>query len=84
MSTQSIELSSVPLDFKQLLKTVKQLSTKEKLELESMIWNETGEMDIEISPLHKEIVSGRLQKMNENPSVCRNWEDIERNLRLQL
>jgi hypothetical protein len=83
MSKQSIPLSSVPLDFKQLLKTVRQLSTREKLELESMIWSETGEKEIEISPLHREIVSGRLQKMNENPSACRNWEEIERNLRLQ-
>jgi hypothetical protein len=83
MSTQSIPLSSVPLNFKQLLKIVRHLSTREKLELESMIWNETGEKEIEISPLHKEIVSGRLQKMNENPADCRNWEEIEHNLRLQ-
>jgi hypothetical protein len=63
---------------------VRQLSTKEKLELESMIWNETDEEEIEISSLHKEIVSERLQKMNDNPSDYKSWEEIERNLRLQL
>ncbi|MDR1201262.1 MAG: addiction module protein [Tannerellaceae bacterium] len=84
MGTQPIPLSSAPLNFNQLLKIVRQLSTKEKLELESMIWNETGEKDIDISPLHKEIVSERLQKMSENPSDCRNWEEIECNLRLHL
>jgi hypothetical protein len=55
---------------------VRQLSTKEKLELESMIWNETGEKEIEVSPLHKKIVSERLQKMNENPSDCKNWDSL--------
>jgi hypothetical protein len=45
-----------------------------------MIWNETDEKEIEISPLHKEIVSERLQKMNENPSDCKSWEEIDRNL----
>jgi hypothetical protein len=83
MSTQSIQLNSIPLNFKQLTDIVKRLSTREKLELESVIWNETEETDIEISPVHKKIVSERLQKMNENPSDCKNWKDIERNLRLQ-
>jgi hypothetical protein len=83
MSTQSIQLDSAPLNFKQLTDIVKRLSTREKLKLGSVIWNETGEEDIEISPVHKKIVSERLQKMNENPSECRNWEDIERNLKLQ-
>jgi hypothetical protein len=83
MSTQSIQLDSAPLNFKQLTDIVKRLSTREKLKLESIIWNETGEIDIEISPVHKKIVSERLQKMNENPSECRNWEEIERNLKLQ-
>lgn len=31
-------LSSIPLNFDQLLKIVRQLPTKEKPELESMIW----------------------------------------------
>jgi hypothetical protein len=34
-----------------LLKIVRQLSTKEKLELESMIWNEADEKEIEIPSL---------------------------------
>jgi hypothetical protein len=82
MSTQSIPLSSIPLNFDQLLKIVRQLSTKEKLELESMIWNEADEKEIEIPSLQTVIVTERLQKMNEDPSCCRNWEEIERNLRL--
>jgi hypothetical protein len=45
--------------------------------------NETAKKEIEISPLHKKIVSERLQKMDANPSDCKNWEEIEDNLKLQ-
>jgi len=81
MSMQPIQLN-VPLNFNQLLSLVKQLSPKEKLKLESMIWDETSEKEIEISAVHKQIVSDRLQKMNDKPTECKSWEEIERNLKL--
>ena len=81
MSTQSIQLN-VPLNFNQLLNLVKQLSPKEKLKLESLIWNETETIDIEIPDVQKQIVSERLQKMNKDSAACKSWEEIERNLNL--
>ena len=81
MSMQSTQIN-VPLNFNQLLSLVKQLSPKEKLKLESMIWDETSEKDIEISTVHKQIVSDRLQKMKDNPTECKSWKDIECNLNL--
>ena len=81
MSAQSIQLN-VPLNFNQLLNLVTQLSTKEKLKLESMIWNEAEAADIEIPTVQKQIVSERLQKMNEDSAACKSWEEIEQNLNL--
>jgi Putative addiction module component. len=81
MNSQSVQLN-VPLDFNQLISLVKQLSPREKLKLESLIWSETDEKDIEISTTHKQIVFERLQKMNANSAECKSWEDIERNLNL--
>jgi len=81
MSAELIQLN-IPLNFDQLLELVKQLSPKEKLKLESMIWNETDEENIEISALQKKIVNERLQTMNNNPEDCKNWEEIECNLNI--
>ena len=81
MSTELIQLN-IPLNFDQLLGLVKQLSPKEKLKLESMIWNETDEENIEISAVQKKIVHERLQQMNSNPTDCKSWEEIESNLNL--
>lgn len=81
MNAPSIQLN-VPLSFNQLLDLVKQLSTQDKLRLESLIWHETDEDDIEILPVQKKLVSERLQKMNQNSLNCKSWEDIESNLKL--
>ena len=81
MNTELIQLN-IPLNFEQLLGLVKQLSPKEKLKLESMIWNETDEENIEISTVQKKIVHERLQLMNSNPEDCKSWEEIERSLNL--
>lgn len=45
MSTQYIQLN-VPLSFNQLVDVVQQLSTKEKLQLGSVLWEETKEDEI--------------------------------------
>ena len=81
MNTELIQLN-IPLNFEQLLGLVKQLSPKEKLKLESMIWNETDGENIKISAVHKKIVNERLQLMNNNPSDCKSWKEIESNLNL--
>ena len=52
MNTELIQLN-IPLNFDQLWNLVKQLSPKEKLKLESMIWDGTDEENIEISAVQK-------------------------------
>ena len=81
MNAELLQLN-IPLNFDQLLGLVKQLSPKEKLKLESMIWNETDEENIKISSVQKKIVNDRLQRMNNNPSDCKSWKEIESNLNL--
>jgi Putative addiction module component. len=81
MSTELIQLN-IPLNFDQLLGLVNQLSPKEKIKLESMIWNETDEENIEISAVQQKIVYERLQRMNNNPTDCKSWEEIESRLNL--
>ena len=81
MNAPSIQLNA-PLSFNQLLDLVKQLSIQDKLRLESMIWYETDENDIEILPVQKQLVSERLYQMNQNSQNVKSWEDIERNLKL--
>ena len=81
MSTQHIQLN-VPLSFNQLVDVVQQLSTKEKLQLGSILWDETKEEEIDIPEEHKKIVGQRLKRMEEQPESCLSWEDIERKIKI--
>lgn len=81
MSTQYIKLN-VPLSFNQLVDVVQQLSTKEKLQLGSVLWDETKEEEIDIPEEHKQIVRQRLTRMEEQLESCLLWEDIERKIKL--
>jgi hypothetical protein len=81
MSTQHIQLN-VPLNFNQVIDIVRQLSPKEKLQLSSVLWDETEEKDINIPEEHKQMVRERLQRMEEHPENCLSWEDIERKIKL--
>ena len=81
MSTQHIQLN-VPLSFNQLVEVVQQLSTKEKLQLGRILWDETKEEEIDIPEEHKQIVRQRLTRMEEQPESCLAWEDIERKIKL--
>ena len=81
MSTQYIKLN-VPLSFNQIVEVVQQLSTKEKLQLGSVLWDESKEEEIDIPEEHKQIVSQRLARMEEQPESCLLWEDIERKIKL--
>ena len=38
--------------------------------------------DIIIPEEHKEIVHGRIQRMEEHPESCLSWEDIEQKIKL--
>ncbi len=81
MSTQHIRLN-VPLSFNQLVDVVRQVSPMEKLQLGSVLWDETNEEEIDIPEEHKQIVRDRLIRMEEKPESCLSWEDIERKIKL--
>lgn len=62
----------VDLDFKQLLKVVKQLSPSEKLELNDAIWKD----DIEIPVEHQKIVLSRIEKSKTSPERMLDWDEV--------
>jgi putative addiction module component (TIGR02574 family) len=79
MNTQHINIS---LSFNQVVDIVRQLSPKEKLQLSSVIWDETKDEEIDIPEEHKIVVRQRLERMEEHPESCLTWEDIERKIKL--
>jgi putative addiction module component (TIGR02574 family) len=81
MNIQNIKIH-VPLSFNQIIDIVRQLSPKEKLQLSSVLWDETEEKEIDIPEEHKQIVRQRLKRMEEQPESCLTWEDIERKIKL--
>ena len=62
----------VDVDFKQLLKVVKQLSPSEKLKLNDAIWKD----DIEIPVEHQKIVLERIQKSKISPERMLDWDEV--------
>jgi putative addiction module component (TIGR02574 family) len=79
MHTQHVNIS---LSFNQVVDIVRQLSPKEKLQLSSVIWDETKEEEIDIPEEQKLVVRQRLERMEEHPESCLTWEDIERKIKL--
>ena len=76
MVAQHIQLS-VPLNFKQVIDIVKQLSPKEKQELSEVLWTELNVDDIVIPEEHKQIVRERIRKYEHSSESYLSWEDIE-------
>jgi hypothetical protein len=62
----------VDLDFKELLKVVKQLSPSEKLKLNDVIWKD----DIEIPIEHQKIVLSRIEKSKASPERMLDWDEV--------
>ncbi|MCD0465905.1 addiction module protein [Flavobacterium sp. ENC] len=62
----------VDLDFKELLKVVKQLSPSEKLKLNDEIWKD----DIEIPAEHQKIVLSRIKKSKASPERMLDWDEV--------
>lgn len=61
---------NIDLSFKQLVEAVKQLSPREKLLLNDVLWNESMEIPAE----HQALVLGRIQKAKQNPNRLVDWE----------
>ena len=76
MSTQHIQLN-IPLSFNQVVEIVKQLSPSEKLQLREVLETEKSSDHVVISEEHKEIVSERVKKYENNPDIYLQWNEIE-------
>lgn len=68
---------NIDLSFKQLVDAVKQLSPKEKLLLNDVLWNESMEIPAE----HQALVLGRIQKAKLHPERLLDWDEVSKNLK---
>jgi len=64
---------NIPLNFRQVIDIVKQLSPSEKQQLGEVLWTEQNLDNIVIPEIHKQIVRERIKKHNNYLS----WNDIE-------
>jgi hypothetical protein len=79
MNTQHVQLK-IPLNFRQVVDIVKQLSPSEKQLLSEVLWAEQNMDDTEIPEEHKQIVRERIKKYKNNPGSYLSWDDIERKM----
>jgi len=68
---------NIDLSFKQLVEAVKQLSPREKLLLNDVLWNESMEIPAE----HQVLVLGRIQKAKQNPNRLVDWDEASKSLK---
>jgi len=68
---------NIDLSFKQLVEAVKQLSPREKLLLNDVLWNESMEIPAE----HQALVLGRIQKAKQNPNRLVDWDEASKSLK---
>jgi hypothetical protein len=67
---------NIQVNFQQIVEAVKQLSYKEKLELNGILWED----DIDIPIETQELVLGRLEKGIKNPARLLDWDVVEKSL----
>jgi hypothetical protein len=60
----------------QLVEEVKQLSPKDRLKINDVIWNDNVEIPIE----HQKIVLDRMAKAKANPERLLDWDGVSENL----
>jgi len=67
---------NIQVNFKQILEAVKQLSPKEKLKLNEVIWED----DIDIPIETQKLVLDRLEKGIKNPERLLDWDEVSKSL----
>jgi hypothetical protein len=67
---------NIQVNFQQLIEAVKQLSPKEKLQLNELIWDENTPIPVE----HKQLVMGRAKRAKENPASMLDWDEVAKKL----
>lgn len=63
------------LSFQQLVEAVKKLSSKEKLLLNEIIWD-----DMDIPAEHQSLVLSRIEKAKQNPERLIDWDEFSKTL----
>jgi hypothetical protein len=68
--------TNVKISFQQIIAAVKQLTPKEKLELNQVIWE--GDIDIPIE--HQNLVRARIENAKKNPHTMLDWDEASKTL----
>ncbi len=71
----SIQLN-VNLNFQQLVDTIKQLSPKEKLKINEVLWEENMDIPIE----HQTLVLDRVKSARKDPKKMLDWNEASKKL----
>ncbi|MEY4012050.1 MAG: hypothetical protein RIT22_1174 [Bacteroidota bacterium] len=73
-----METLKIPNQFNlnEILEAIKQLSPKDRLKINDVIWNEETEIPIE----HQKLVLNRIAKSKKNPERLLIWEDVAKDL----
>ncbi len=73
-----METLKIPAQFNlnEILEAIKQLSPKDRLKVNDVIWNEETEIPVE----HQKLVLNRMAKSKKNPERLLSWDDIAKEL----
>lgn len=69
----------IQINFQQIAEAVKQLSPKEKLKLNELIWNDNSSIPIE----HQELVNERISQASKHPESMLDWDEASKHLTLK-
>jgi hypothetical protein len=67
---------NIQVNFQQLIEAVKQLSPKEKLQLNELIWDGNTPIPVE----HQQLVMNRVKRAKENPESMLDWDEVTKKL----
>jgi hypothetical protein len=67
---------NIQVNFQQIIEAVKQLSPKEKLQLNELIWDENTPIPIE----HQQLVMSRIKMAKKNPESMLDWDEVSKKL----
>jgi len=67
---------NIQVNFQQIIEAVKQLTPKEKLKLNELIWDENTPIPIE----HQQLVMERVKRARANPERLLDWDEVSKKL----
>jgi len=67
---------NIQINFQQIIEAVKQLTPKEKLKLNELIWDDNSAIPIE----HQNLVNDRIREARKNPELMLDWDEASKTL----